>query len=181
MTTGRVVLAYNRNGVDAYVMHSDNNGLTWSAPTNITASVKQANWGGIGFGPGHAIQLQRGLHAGRLIIAGKYIRNDVNLNPLGRNAYISYSDDCGQTWQIGGLLINTNGDINPNESTAVELIDGSIYVNSRNQGGAYRRRLTGYSRDGGLTFDSAAQVEQQLVDPTVAASVARFSSIDRGD
>jgi sialidase-1 len=50
----------------AFIMHSADDGQTWSAPREITASVKRPHWRWYATGPVNGIQLTRGPHAGRL-------------------------------------------------------------------------------------------------------------------
>ena len=47
-----------------FVTRSDDDGLTWSEPEEITESVKEPSWSYLGTGPGHGIQLG----SGRLLI-----------------------------------------------------------------------------------------------------------------
>ncbi len=188
--TGNIVLTYV---IDRYTTDnptvipypvckiSTDNGATWSARTDISATAKSPNWNHYALGTVHGIQLQRGPHAGRLVVAGNHTLADQPLNPAGREAHIIYSDDGGVTWQIGGLLVYPTSTRNPNESTVVELTDGRVYINSRNQNGADKRRLFGYSSDGGETFPDLAQVEYQLIDPVVQASLLRYAATDQGD
>ncbi|MEQ9459969.1 MAG: exo-alpha-sialidase [Phycisphaeraceae bacterium] len=179
-TTGNIILPLVLDRQNPAVTISSDHGATWSPIVDITATAKLPTWNGYAFGPVHGIQLERGDHAGRLIIPGNHTLLNQNLNPAGREAHLIYSDDGGSAWQVGGILTNTNGGINPNESTVVELIDGTVHLNTRNQGGAFKRRLIGTSLDAGESFISPAEVEDQLIDPTVQASLLRYSAVDRG-
>lgn len=73
-------------GVDTrrpYYTYSDDDGKTWAAPVEITASVKNANWDWYATGPVHGIQMQAGAHKGRLVAPCYYtIRTGGGLYPV---------------------------------------------------------------------------------------------------
>jgi sialidase-1 len=179
--TGNIILPFVHNGQNPQVSISTDQGLTWSAPVDITAQAKLPTWSGYHFGPNHAIQLQRGPNAGRLVIPENGNFAGQSLEPAGRHVHLIYSDDGGATWNIGGELLNPTAGIGPNESSVTELVDGTLYVNARNQGTFSRHRLIGYSEDGGLSFTGQAEFEYDLIDPQVQASVVRYSAVDMGD
>lgn len=85
------------------------------------------------------------------------------------HSHLIYSDDGGARWQIGAVMPPDT-----NESTVAELSDGTLYINCRNQGGGVRpgeaRRVVGWSRDGGLTFESTHK-DPVLVDPICQGSI----------
>jgi len=179
--TGHIIIPFVNDRSNPVLKVSADNGATWGALVNLGASAKMPTWNGYAFGPVHAIQLERGPHAGRLVVSGNHTLLGQSLNPAGREAHLIYSDDGGATWQVGGVLKNPNGGINPNESTIVELVDGRVHINTRNQAGAYQRRLIGFSTDSGETFTGLAQVEHQLIDPTIQAALLRYAAADTGD
>ena len=80
---------------------------------------------------GHSIQLTHGdsITNGRLLIAGHYAIIGGN----NTENYVYWSDDHGETWQIGGLVNSPRYYLN--EATVVELENGDVLINSR----AYRR------------------------------------------
>jgi sialidase-1 len=51
-----------------FVTCSSDEGRTWATPREITANVKLTNWTWYATGPGGGIQIQHGIHKGRLII-----------------------------------------------------------------------------------------------------------------
>jgi sialidase-1 len=188
-STGRILLLTTRNlggdtlskidtGTSAgtrtvWSQYSDDNGLTWSTPVEITSSVKAQNWRWFATGPGHAIQLTRGSHAGRIVVASDFD------SPTGNGAMDFYSDDHGASWHIGGTIDNTSS-LNFNETTAAELVSGNIYFNSRNSSGSSpHHRSVSYSTDAGVTVTGRA-LASSLVDPVVQGSVVRYSAIDAG-
>ncbi len=172
-TTGRLWLTFCRNNSRVFTTYSDDNGQTWSTRREITSSVKLADWTWYATGPVHGIQLERGPHAGRLIIPC-----DHNTSTT-KYAHVIYSDDHGATWHIGGAVAS-QGDMGPNESTIVELTSGDLYFNIRNQAKTTKARIISYSSDSGQTFGTASY-DTTLIDPVVQASVLRYTATDQGD
>ncbi|WP_197529150.1 exo-alpha-sialidase [Aeoliella mucimassa] len=177
---GRIWMPFTLENDRVFVTYSDDHGKTWQADSDgrareITAAVKPAGWGWYATGPVHGIQLERGTHAGRLVIPSDHtISGDWG-------AHVVYSDDHGETWALGAVYDETSGVIKPNENVAVELVDGSLYFNSRDNGTAPGTRSIAYSRDGGLTYDGPFVAEPQLSSPVVQNAVVRFQATDEGD
>jgi sialidase-1 len=152
--TGRIWLLFTRNNLGVFVIYSDNEGWTWSAPREITAAVKPEGWGWYATGPGHAIQLA----SGRLLVPCDHREGGV------MSSHVIYSDDHGQTWKLGGVLAPQT-----DECMAVETADGRVYLTMRNMLGQ-KRRAYAVSDDGGQSF-SEVKIEEQLVDSTCQASI----------
>ena len=157
-----------------YVIHSDDDGVTWSKIEDVTRTAKHAGRVTIvASGPGIGIQLKHGTHAGRIIIP-------FNEGPFGHwNVLAVFSDDGGDHWRIGepapgGCVTNAAGKITSlvNEVQMVELSDGSVMLNSRKWGGKAVRKIA-TSQDGGVMW-SSIQEEPALRDPGCMASI--FSS-----
>jgi sialidase-1 len=158
-----------------YVIHSDDEGMTWSKPLDVTRTTKHgAPVTIVASGPGIGIQLRHGPHPGRLIIP-------FNEGPFGQwNVLGVFSDDHGETWKLGepppGCRVPNpkGGEISlVNEVQMVELADGSVRLNSRRWGGQPVRK-TAISRDGGTTWSRIEEVAE-LRDPGCMASVFRYS------
>jgi len=151
----------------SFEMHSDDDGVTWSTPRDITRQVKRPSTvTTIASGPGIGIQLRRGKHAGRIIMP-------FNQGPWGKwQVYVAYSDDDGETWAMGDVAPDP-GPGHANEVQAVELSDGSILINARNQGGTKHRKIA-TSADGGQTWTKLVD-DLALIEPVCQGSIIRHS------
>ncbi len=154
-------------GRRVFVQESRNHGATWSRPREITASVKKTHWRWYASGPCNGIQLARGPHPGRLLIPANHSdHSDPGKHPYRSHAI--YSDDHGKTWQIGGIEEEKT-----NESTLVELTDGTILHNMRSYHGQNARAIA-TSKDAGETW-SPVTLDRELVDPVCQGSLLRLS------
>ncbi|WAL95166.1 sialidase family protein [Streptomyces sp. Je 1-369] len=196
LDTGRVLLVQVRNAAAAtedairrgqvsaaagrrvWVQHSDDDGLTWSTPREITGQVKRANWRWYATTPGHAVQLT----TGRVLVPANH-----SLPPSGADngtegkyngGHCLLSDDAGATWRIGYVDDNTNGYINVNETTAAELPDGRVYLNTRNDSPAPGTRGDAHSHDGGRTLAKPFRPQAGLTGPVVEGSVLQLRDPD---
>jgi hypothetical protein len=152
--------------VSTYLMYSDDDGITWSEPRNITSQTKKStSWTSVCCGPGVAIQLRRGKHPGRLVVPANHGNQGAT---EGWNVHCLYSDDGGETFQIGG---DTESRLN--ECQVVELLDGTLMMNMRNylQPG---QRAVALSHDGGESWGKV-RMDPTLPEPTCQASLLRFS------
>jgi len=156
----------------AFVTHSDDDGRTWSKPVEITSSVKKPEWGWYATGPVNAIQLTRGPHKGRLVIPANHSGPNAEGKSVSRSHTI-YSDDHGKTWHLGGLQ-----DERTNESTIVELSDGSLLQNMRTYKGKNLRAIA-RSKDAGATWTPVTH-DQALIEPVCQACILRATWPDEG-
>jgi sialidase-1 len=161
--------------VGVYQTESLDEGLTWSVAREITGQVKPDHWRWYALGPGGAIRLKYNMqHPGRIVLPANHsTEQGADNDYLGGHAL--YSDDGGNTWQIGGVDSEGSSTINPNESTVVELKDGRLYFNTRNHSSidTIANRAIAYSEDGGQTFTAKYRHETQLTTPVVHASLTR--------
>ena len=183
--TGRIILFYHRYpagtnesnvqpGLEgehicrALMITSDDDGLTWSKPRDITKQVKRAALvTSFSTGPGIGIQLRRGSHKGRIVMVTN------QQGPRHQwNLFAIYSDDGGDSWTYGELAPNTTKGWG-NEVQAVELIDGTVMLNARVQGG-HKCRKTAISSDGGQTW-TVLREDTTLIEPTCQGSILRLS------
>lgn len=160
------------------LVRSDDDGLTWSTPLDVTATTKRPDRATtICSGPGIGIQLTRGNHKGRLIIP-------FNEGPfwLWQN-FAVFSDDAGETWKMGvdapGAFVSDaklGQRSQVNEVQMVEMSDGGVRLDSRRFAGAALRK-TSVSRDGGVTWSNVSDLAD-LRDPSCMAGVLRYSFDD---
>lgn len=153
-----------------YVIVSTDDGKTWSKAKEITTSVKMKNWTWYATGPCHGIQVEKGKHVDRLIIPCDHIESVTNKY----YSHIIYSDDHGNTWQIGG----TTPQDQVNESTVAELAGGRLLLNMRNYDRTQKSRKVSLSNDGGTTW-SDIYADTVLVEPLCQASLLSYNASKR--
>ena len=90
------------------------------------------------------------------------------------NLVLFLSDDHGVTWQLGGIE-----DEKTNESTLVELADGSLLHNMRSYH-KKNRRAVATSKDGGRTW-SPVKLDDALLEPVCQASILRCTWPENGE
>lgn len=157
-----------------WVSKSDDDGLTWSPPVDITATTKKPEWGWYATGPGVGIQVKHGPRKGRLVIPCDFSYDDpdgkVRGGPYEYGSHAIYSDDHGKTWQLGGLITPKS-----NECQVVELADGNgtLLMNIRAYFGRGLRTHS-ISYDGGESWTSPADAPE-LVEPVCQAAILRYS------
>jgi len=158
----------------AFYMRSDDDGQTFSVPVEITGVFHEFRpeyaWRVIATGPGHGIQLR----SGRLLVPVWLALGTVgNGHHPSVNATI-YSDDHGVTWHRGEIaMLSTARFPDPNETSAVELDDGSVMLNVRTEASENRRAVV--TSKNGATHWSAPQFAVDLPDPICFASMARLT------
>ena len=147
------------------LVHSDDDGKSWSKPINITAQVKDPAWRLFFNGPGAGIALTDGT----LVFAAQY-------RAAGGKPWSTLiaSKDHGKTWQVGsGVKSDTT------EAQVAELADGSIMINCRdNRGGS---RTVAVTRDLGKTWQLHATDRSALREPVCMASLLRWTHPTHGD
>ena len=157
--TGVVWLLSTFRNKQVFVTSSQDDGVTWAEPRDITKDVMLPGWSWYATGPGHAIQLS----SGRLLVSCDHFENK------SMASHVIYSDDHGLTWKLGGRL-----EKGTDESMAVETADGNVYISMRNTSPS-KRRAFAQSMNGGESW-SPVKWDEALVDSTCQASIARFST-----
>jgi sialidase-1 len=185
-TSGRVWIFYNRwqpgYGTDRslpgqphnqmWARSSDDHGVTWSTPRDLTRESREYDhWGAMFLGPGGAIQNK----SGRLLLPASMKADLFSAQAtvgsftgsLGlMRAYVLYSDDRGQTWKRGNLVPALT-----NENQIVELADGHLLMDARQNNGDHRWFLT--SADGGQTWQ---RPRRGIAVSAVATAIERFGN-----
>ncbi len=178
----------------ALCVSSDDHGVSWSAPRDITAQVhkpyqpsyaivcpaaalpenQQHDWRIQIPTQGHAIQLWRMPHTrGRLFFSGSITRGDRSI--FESENYVFWSDDLGETWRIGWIIPH----VGLNEAIAAELENGDVLINTRSytdQKSDGRRAVTRIHFDaaGVPHFDQTTH-DEVLIDPAVQGTLIRYS------
>ena len=154
-TTGQFVLA-----------HSDNDGLTWSAPYSITPQVKEPRWHLFFQGPGNGIAMQDG----RLVFPAQYW--DENRMPYST---IIWSEDHGASWK--GRVLGPKS--NTTESQVVETRPGTLMLNMRDNRGKFRSVST--TTDMGVTWNTHPTSYSALPDPVCMGSLIKAKVRVKGE
>ena len=163
-----------------WMSYSDNDGKTWSAPTDITPGIRQDWMKFLGTGPGTGIVLHTGPHQGRILVP-IYTTNNVSHLGGSQSSRLIYSDDHGKTWHAGeapndnrpvgnsvihSSTMNNNGAQNT-EATVLQLNNGDVKL--------FMRGLTGdlqvaTSKDGGVTWEKTIRRYPEVKDAYVQMS-----------
>ena len=164
-----VCLEYMR----CFYQKSTDDGLTFSKPVEITptfdAFKEKYPWRVLATGPNHGIQLKNG----RLLVPVWLSTADgVNAHRPSVTATV-YSDDGGKTWEAGEIAVpNSETFVNPNETTAVQLSDGRVMLNVRNESPTHRR-ITVTSPDGATDWTEPA-FDDALLEPICMGALIRY-------
>ena len=134
------------------LVRSDDDGVTWSKPINITEQVKRPEWCFILQGPGKGITMRDGT----IVFAAQY-QDPPDQKRLPHSTII-YSKDHGKTWQVGtGAFDDTT------ESQVVEVEPGVLMLNCRYNRKPVRVVMT--TRDMGKTWQKHTTSERSLIEP----------------
>jgi sialidase-1 len=164
--TGDILLPFCTNPADdqynrrVFITRSADDGENWSAPVEITDSVKLPEWTWYATGPGRSIQLA----SGRFVVPCDH-RNAATGEA---RSHVIYSDD-GETWQIGGIL-----GPDTDESQVAQLADGSLLINMRDLSSA-KQRWIARSYDEGETWTESIH-DTALPDPSCMGSLLQTSA-----
>ena len=165
--SGTIWLPLCRDNKRVLMMKSIDDGKTWTSPVDVTRSTMDSKWHWVGTGPGHGIQLANG----RLLIPC-WADATPRLGEI-QLSYAFFSDDAGASWKLGGAMEANTSD----ECQAVELADGSIYMNMRSRRGK-KQRAYSFSKDGGTSWSKVA-FDPRLPEPSVQGSLIRLTHPDR--
>jgi sialidase-1 len=145
-------------GSQLILVKSEDDGVSWSKPVNITRQTKNPKWGRFLQGPGCGITM----HDGTLVFPAQFLnpgKNDMS------SSTIIYSKDHGKTWKTAASAVENGG-----EAQVVELTDGVLMLNMRSN---RKARLVATTRDMGTTWERHPTSELALPEPGCQASLIK--------
>ncbi len=154
------------------LVKSEDDGLTWSEPINITEQTKKPEWQLFFNGPGMGITMKDGT----LVFPAQF--KDKERIP---HSTIIFSKDSGKTWQVG-----TGAKSETTEAQVVELSDGSLMLNMRDDRNRADRKdsLNGRSvavtKDMGKTWMEHPTSRKALQASNCMASIISFDHPEKG-
>ncbi|WUH89407.1 glycoside hydrolase [Streptomyces sp. NBC_00433] len=202
-----VMYAYNTVGTDMngnpvrtgkrtlHILASTDYGDSWQAGDPVDSVLDDPSWTWVSAGPGHAVELRHGPHAGRMVVVGDYgpagavtpvdpAQPTVPVPPIVQTGLVLfYSDDGGVQWTRGPLWEPPAGGFGANEPALAERADGSIYVNARDDQYCTTdtHRVAGVTDADGTHFvndDAAFAPVAHLTGPPVSGSLLTLSDPD---
>jgi len=144
------------------ITKSVDDGKTWSEPINLTPMLKKPEWWLLAPAPGHGITLKD----------GTLVFPTQGRDERGRSfSNITYSKDGGKTWKTSNPAHS-----NTTENMAVELSDGSIMLNMRDNRNstdksATNGRSVAVTTNLGETWTEHPTSRGALIEPTCMASI----------
>lgn len=162
------------NPTGLYTVTSSDWGYSWSK--SVYLGDRNPLLKGIHYnpGPGYGIQKKYEPNKGRLVSCGQGVTG----------LYCLVSDDKGLTWRMNSGLLNMpqtgvlkTGDFEPGEVQVVELKNGTLLINARNQRTFHCScRIQALSFDGGETFPlPRVTFKEELIDPRVCGSLLNYN------
>src|SRR5262245_14652187 len=177
---GTVHMLFCLEYMRCFYQRSSDDGQTWSTPVETTSTFEAFrpayDWKVLATGPNHSIQLR----TGRLIVP-VWLSTGTGGNAHRPSVTATiYSDDGGRTWRAGEIAVPCTDEwINPNETVAIELVDGRVMLNVRNESKAHRRLVT-VSPDGAKGW-STPRFDDAMLEPICMAGLIRYSTTQTGD
>ena len=138
------------------LVKSEDDGKTWSKPINITSQIKTPEWCFVLASPGRGITMKDGT----LVMPSQF--QDTLANKRMPYSTIIYSRDQGKTWKIG-----TGAKPNTTECRIVELTNGELMLNMRDNHGGSRSVCT--TKNMGTTWEEHPTSRKALPEPVCNA------------
>lgn len=150
---------------------SEDDGLSWTEPVNLTASLKRKEWSLYAPAPGHGIMLEDGT----LVVPTQ--GRDLEGLPFSN---IMWSKDGGKNWTSSNPAKD-----NTTECMAVQLSDGGIMLNMRDNRNAYDKELingrsVAVTHDLGKTWTEHPTSRKALIEPVCMGSIHRHFYTENG-
>ncbi|MCX7394395.1 MAG: exo-alpha-sialidase [Planctomycetales bacterium] len=149
------------------MVRSDDDGVTWTKPLNLTRILKQEAWWLLAPSPQQGISLPDGTLV--MPVQGREAET-----PLSSFATLMISRDHGQTWTLGTPAYRGG-----NECQAALLGDGSVMLNIRND--RERFRAVAVTKDLGQTWEPHSTSRNTLMEPNCNGSLLRVDYRQDGD
>jgi len=143
---------------------SEDDGFSWSELINITEQIKDPDWYLMLNGPGNGITTSDGI----LVFPAQFVDSD-----HVPHSTILWSKDHGSTWNLG-----TGAKPNTTESQVIELDDGSLMLNMRDNNINWRSVYT--TDDLGKTWKPHPTSGSALKGPTCNADILKGDFLING-
>ncbi|MBQ2379520.1 MAG: exo-alpha-sialidase [Akkermansia sp.] len=172
--SGGASLWTSKNGFDEQstgqweMTYSDDNGKTWTKKfVNPTRQIKKHEWTTILAGPGNGIVLKDGT----IVFPAQIWERGARPQCMST---ICYSTDGGKNWAYGAGVPHSTS-----ECQVVELEDGSIMINARNEA-RQGKRIVYTTKDLGKTWQPHSTNLSALQEPTCQASIVKVDTKQYG-
>jgi sialidase-1 len=140
--------------------HSDDGGMSWSEPHDISDQAREPDWRWYATGPGAVAPLA----SGRILIPANHAGRD-----RVHRAHTLHSDDGGESWSLGGRVDSPGS----NEGQLAQRPDGRVLLYLRN-------RVPG-GKEFAISDDEGASWHPGPAAPELAGPVCQCDIIAVGD
>ena len=154
------------------IAKSEDDGVTWNDPVNITRMGKREEWWLYAPGPGHGIVMEDGT-----LVFPTQGRDETG-EPFSN---ITYSSDQGKTWKSSNKAYT-----NTTESMVVQLDDGNLMLNMRDNRNRKNKsetngRAIAVTNDMGETWQEHETSHGALIEPVCMASLHKHVYQEGGE
>ena len=148
---------------------SDDDGISWSEPIDITGATMPSYRNAFALGPGHGILTREGVLVFPVWMVPKHYASYEKAHTPSVISTL-FSKDNGESWEIGEILETNRDVLSPNETVAALTKDGRVYLSIRHL--AYYRAKA-YSDTGYASFTEYGP-EYSLPTPQCFSSVVAY-------